>query len=251
MYACCGERRRHGELERARAFVRSAGFAADRSGSPLDAVDLAACADRVATHAAVDRYAPGGAVRFRTRAVDDSEADSNRPIKCCDALHSISHCASARLSTADTRLRGNRISCGDSFQSSADRRHVDKQGNEERRSEEAKKRRSERIVHRRTRAAMSADDVRTPIRQRGSSRCRSGKEKRPETDTGSSERVAGLPNVGEKGRSRKEAWALPNGCRYRPGSDWRADRRVKCGRDARRCAARAPCRARGDQSQSR
>jgi hypothetical protein len=120
---------------------------------------------------------------------------------------------------------------------------VEKRGNEERRSE--------RIVHRRTRAAMSADDVRTPIRQRGSSRCRSGKEKQPETDTGSSERVAGLPNVGEKGRSRKETWALPNGCRYRPGSDCRADRRVKCGRDARRCAARAPCRARGDQSQSR
>jgi hypothetical protein len=158
MYACCGERRRRGEFERARAFVRSAGFAADRSGSPLDAVDLAACADRVATHAAVDRYATGCAVRFRTRAVDDNEADSNRPIKCCDALHSISHCASARLSTADTRLRRiearaavrfSRARIGDTWRS------------EETRSEEAKKRRSEEAKKRTDRTSPDArGDVR-------------------------------------------------------------------------------------------
>ncbi len=279
-HACGGGTSLPGWLEGACAFVRSARLRdrfvrfIGRSGPCL----WGRRPGRGARVHAARRGRRHGSTPYASIA-DDSEVVRNRPIKCCDGFHSISHYLPAPAIRGDGARRDG-LAIREILTGGAVRTHVGSAGGAgmQLRSRPS---RTRVAIHPVTqigvrRSVHGCEPLRTdhePSSDRngatGQNGGRTGVERNAkDVDAARTHSVARGGVAGKRGNAaRRGNWpARRSGIRprlvkpenvRRPGRRWRPGRppgrisRRKPTPSTRRCAVRAPCRASGDQSQSR
>lgn len=264
--ACGGGTSLPGWLESACAFDRSARLRGGSSGSATRRPGWSGRRPRRGARDQARRGRPHGSTPYASIA-DDSEVDPDRPIKCCDAIHSISHyppapamhggdasrevptireiltvAMFARCAGAATRGDTRWSRCIPLPVARRRRAYVCGSGSRrEGRTETVTSGWNEPTGRRKSRCHPAA-----PVRAH-SDAATGVVEKRRKTAEGA------LParRSGTWQRLRKPEEDRRSGRRSGPAA-CRAEARVGVPTPAtRRCAARAPCRASGDQSQSR
>ncbi|VWC17686.1 hypothetical protein BLA15816_05712 [Burkholderia lata] len=272
-HACGGGTSLPGWLESACAFVRSArlrdGFVRfiGRGGPWL----WGRRPGRGARDHAARRGQRHGAMPYASIA-DDSEVVRNRPIKCCDGFHSISHYLPAPATRGEEAWRGGltirEILTGGAMRSFAGTLEAQASNRSHpghaRGSRYIRLRRLKRCDARTTAGcdAPIMSDRQAGERANGNRterewcrRCPDAfsRERRCSRETGKYSEEGNLParRSGIRPRLKKPESVRRSGRRSRPGRrPGRISRRVPTP-SARRCAVRAPSRASGDQSQSR
>lgn len=203
---------------------------------------------------------------------DDSEVVRDRPIKCCDGFHSISHYPPAPVIRGEAAWR-NGLAIREILTGQATRTFAGMQAAQANDRCHSGRARGSRYIRLRR---LACDDVRTapsctaPIicRRQAGERASGNRTKRewyrhcPDAfsresrcsrKTGRSSEEGNLParRSGIGLRPKRPEWVRRSGRRWRPGKPpGRISRRVPTP-SARRCAVRAPSRASGNQSQSR